>query len=50
MAMVIVGFVALVAVVVLTLTGHSEAAGPAAAIGAAAFAAGGISVTVSIRR
>ncbi|MGW5779135.1 hypothetical protein [Streptomyces sp. NPDC003863] len=48
--MVIIGFVALVAVIVLAPTGHSEAAGPAATIGAAAFAAGGISVTVSISR
>ncbi|MFB7032512.1 MULTISPECIES: hypothetical protein [unclassified Streptomyces] len=49
MTVVAVGFVALVAVV-LALTGHSEATGPAAAIGAAALTAGAISVTVDIRR
>ncbi|WP_329286969.1 hypothetical protein [Streptomyces sp. NBC_00691] len=47
--MVIVGIAALVAVVVLALTGHPEATGPAAAIGIA-FAGGGISIRGSIRR
>ncbi len=50
MVMVAVGFVALVAVVALALTGHSEAAGPAATIGVAALTAGGFSITVNIRR
>ncbi|MFI0990534.1 hypothetical protein [Streptomyces exfoliatus] len=48
--MVIVGFVALVTVVVLALTGHSEATGQASTIGVAALASGGISITVNIRR
>ncbi|WP_159043038.1 MULTISPECIES: hypothetical protein [unclassified Streptomyces] len=46
--MVIVGLAALVAVVVLALTGHPEATGSAAVIGSAF--AGGVSIRVNIRR
>ncbi|MDT9692745.1 hypothetical protein Q5762_31355 [Streptomyces sp. P9(2023)] len=44
------GVVSVIAVVVLGLTGHSEAATAAGVIGGAAFAFGGITVTVNIRR
>ncbi|MFF8619114.1 hypothetical protein [Streptomyces sp. NPDC015350] len=44
------GLAAVFAVVGLGLAGHAEAATAAGVIGGAAFAAGGISVTVNIRR
>ncbi|MGW2181227.1 hypothetical protein ACWCXX_24640 [Streptomyces sp. NPDC001732] len=44
------GLAAMLAVVGLGLTGHGEAATAAGVIGGAAFAAGGITVTVNIRR
>lgn len=44
------GLVALVAVAALGFTGHPEAATAAGMIGAAAWAAGGLSITVTLRR
>ncbi|WP_189554954.1 hypothetical protein [Streptomyces lavendofoliae] len=46
----VMGMAAITAVVILGLTGHPEAAAAAGAIGAAAVAVGGITVTVNIRR
>lgn len=46
----VTGLVSVVAVVFLVLTGHPEAATAVAVIGGAASAAGGIQVTVNIRR
>ncbi|WP_345659787.1 hypothetical protein [Streptomyces iranensis] len=43
------GLVATVAVVALTLMGHSEAAIALAAVGTTATAAGGLQITVNIR-
>ncbi|MFC8495889.1 hypothetical protein ACFUJU_34855 [Streptomyces sp. NPDC057235] len=45
-----VGTASMLAVIGLGLTGHSEAATAAGVIGGAAFATGGISVTVNVRR
>ncbi|AXK36499.1 hypothetical protein DVA86_31915 [Streptomyces armeniacus] len=44
------GLVSIVAVVVLALTGHTEAAAAVAVIGGAVSAAGGVQVTVNIRQ
>ncbi|MER6481588.1 hypothetical protein [Streptomyces filamentosus] len=44
------GLVSLAAVVSLGFAGHSEAATAAGLIGAAAWTAGGVSVTVNVRR
>ncbi|MEU6688107.1 hypothetical protein [Streptomyces sp. NPDC046832] len=45
----VTGLVSVIAVVILALTGHSEAALAVGVIGGAAGAAGGIRVTVNIR-
>lgn len=46
----VTGLVSVVAVVVLALIGHGEAAAAVGVIGGAVSAAGGIQVTVNIRR
>jgi hypothetical protein len=46
----VTGLVSVIAVVILALTGHGEAALAVGVIGGAAGAAGGIQVTVNIRR
>ncbi|MFI8966935.1 hypothetical protein ACIGO8_33045 [Streptomyces sp. NPDC053493] len=44
------GIAAAVAVVALGLSGHPETAAAVGAIGGAAFAAGGVTVTVNVRK
>ncbi|MFE7581104.1 hypothetical protein ACFU5Y_06000 [Streptomyces gardneri] len=48
--MIAVGLVSIAAVVVLGVTGNPEAATAAALVGAAVFTAGGITITINVRR